>query len=137
MSKKMYFAGFNPLVVPANVHYNDNKDGKIIHKPGDKEDAYDGIEFGYISLPVPFPPQTVIVLKSTGSCAVQKIKTTQVDNSPLTAQWDQSDELFIYSIPSSCMNTSHHTIHFRVKWADGSSHDPQIIINPSNGGPGL
>jgi len=116
----------NPTTVSANVQYE--SDGNII-LVGTSQ--YDGLGINYGS--TGRPDKTTIQLTASGTKGVQSITTTKEGGHDKSIAWTNSGEVWSYDIPTSFIGTVKHSANFTVTWSDGTKHDPQIIINPSNG----
>jgi hypothetical protein len=115
----------NPTTVSANVKYNSN--GNIIDVGNN---TYNGIGIVYSTDP---PKSTTIALTAlAASKDVSNIQTTKVGGHPTSQPWTNNNGVWTYSIPTDFIGTAKHTIHFKVTWSDGTTHDPQIVINPTN-----
>lgn len=119
-------AGTNPTIVSANVKYD--KDGNIIDV-GDR--TYNEIAIFYTKPGKP-PSTTMQLTALAASKDVSNIRTTKVGGHPVNVPWTNNNGVWSYPIPTDFISTAKHTIHFKVSWTDGTEHDPQIVINPTN-----
>lgn len=121
-----YNAGTNPSTVMARVKYRQQKDILKV-----SEAWYNGFKLTYTAS---MSGGTTISLTAVDN-EVSTIKTTKVDSTTPNTVWTgpSSSYVWTYTLPASVMDTNQHTVDFTVTWKDGTTHDPQIIINPSNG----
>ncbi|MDY7232974.1 hypothetical protein [Hyalangium rubrum] len=121
----------NPQIIRASVQYS--ADNLIIQA---EDGRYNAIALQYNSQgDGGYPSSTTLSLTPLpGTKTVAGIQTTKVGGHTVNPpqDWSFANGVYSYTLPSKFIGSAEHTVHFKVKWSDGTEHDPLIVINPPN-----